>query len=562
MTVSYRFGSLKMNGTAQLYLRVLEYINGKRKEVRVKVPGIVMDPNKLNLQLMRVKSSAQDFEDLNYRLEKFNSKLHSVLSKYENGSVSFDLALKLISSGVAMDSVEDYINNVFSIDRKVKHVSNCRETAITVSNHLGLGNLCFSDITTDNLRLLKSKLSGTTFNTYCRNLKAVWNDARGRNFIYGDSPFIRSLTAKEVKRIKPKHATFDQINNAINRININQRNRKTLKSATWKFEAIGQWLLMFCMRGFYPADLHSMSAYDLDFELADSIDFFKKGYFDEKVDGNKLLLLHNRHKTSNPMCIFIGFQPILPLIRFLRLCATRTYPTGCFNSAYELGLNRTNPDQYIKDTPKHRIDFIRIFNFDETSDSVRYQTYWRNARKRLSSIGMPPFKIARSTFMTISDYLGIPTAEGSVMIGHSPKGISAVYRDLYHQKIIARFAENHLSILDEFRVVELYENLLERAKIVLGDFGELLYDNCQVKTYVPESNPDLARFISEKGRIPNYTEYQDICSGAYYPDLEALEFARRSYEELTAEERAEMRNMQWDITEEEAKQFFEHDDSQ
>ena len=555
MNTSYRWGNLRQDGKAQLYLRVLQNIDGRRKEKRIKVPGVVVAPSKLRLEFMRVNKSVPESEDLNYRLDTFRAKLSSVMSKYEQGSISFDLAIRLIESGIAFNSVEDYIQTVFSLDRKIRHVTNCSDTVRAVANHLGLPYLKFSDITTDNLRVLKSMLKPVTFNTYSRNLKVVWNDARERNFIYGDSPFIKSLKAKEIKRIKPKYATFDQVANAINRVDIKHRNRKTLRAATWKFEAIGQWLLMFSMRGFYPADLHSMSAYDLDFEMADKIEFFKKGYYDEKVDGNKLLLLHNRHKTDNPMCIFIGFQPILPLIRFLRLCASRTYPTGCFNNAEELGLYRTDREAYIKKMPEHRIDFIRLFNFDEASDPVRYKNYWSNARKRLRAIKMPNFQMARSTFMTISDILGIAPSEGSIMIGHSPKGSSAAYRDLYHQRIIARFAKNHLSILNEFRVVELYELLLERAKIVLGDFGEFLYDNCQLTTYVPESNPELARFILKNHRIPNYKEYQEICSSIYYHDLEAIEFARRSYEELSEEQLRAIEEGR-DITEEDAKEML------
>jgi len=110
--------------------------------------------------------------------------------------------------------------------------------------------------------------------------------------------------------------------------------------------------------------------------------------------------------------------------------------------------------------------------------------------------------------------------------------------------------------LNEFRVVELYKLLLERAKLVLGDFGEFLYDNCQLTTYVPESNPELAKFISENKRIPNYSEYQDICSSVYYHDLEAIEFARRSYEELSEEQRKVIEEGR-DITDEEAKAMFE-----
>ena len=203
-----------------------------------------------------------------------------------------------------------------------------------------------------------------------------------------------------------------------------------------------------------------------------------------------------------------------------------------------------------------------LLKLSEESDPDRYKNYWSNARKRLRAIKMPNFQMARSTFMTISDILGISPSEGSIMIGHSPKGSSAPYRDLYHQRIIVRFAENHLSILNEFRVVELNELLLERAKLVLGDFGEFLYDNCQLTTYVPESNSGLAKFIFENRRIPNYSEYQDICSSVYYHDLEAIEFARRSYEEMNEEEREEMSKHQRPLTDDEAKEYFEYDDSQ
>ena len=66
----------------------------------------------------------------------------------------------------------------------------------------------------------------------------------------------------------------------------------------------------------------------------------------------------------------------------------------------------------------------------------------------------------------------------------------------------------------------------------------------------------MARFISENRRIPNYTEYRDICSNVYYHDLEAIEFARRSYEELSEEQLKAIEEGR-DITDEEAKEMLE-----
>ena len=50
MNYSYRWGNLRQDGKSQLYLRVLEKVDGKRKEKRIKVPGIVIAPSKLKLE--------------------------------------------------------------------------------------------------------------------------------------------------------------------------------------------------------------------------------------------------------------------------------------------------------------------------------------------------------------------------------------------------------------------------------------------------------------------------------------------------------------------------------
>ena len=60
----------------------------------------------------------------------------------------------------------------------------------------------------------------------------------------------------------------------------------------------------------------------------------------------------------------------------------------------------------------------------------RISNTWRLFRSRAKEIGLPEFKVARKTFMTISDELGISDSYGRALLGQNDPSISKFYKDM------------------------------------------------------------------------------------------------------------------------------------
>ena len=563
MIISHRFGVLKKDGTAQLYVRLIgRDKNGRRIEQRIKVPGVVLPPSQFNDRLWRVKAAYPLAEDYNQTLDKFRDKLKHVAVKYQQGSIDYEMAVRLASSGNAIDSVLDYIDTKFALDKNSVHLSKVRKTVITITNKLQLDSLLFKDINEDNLLRVKAIMihdenrSPHSFNSYMRDLRTVWNHARERDYVLGNSPFRKSLFAKAPPLEEVKTARYEDILKAIHDLKSRGEDRRSLKSAVNNFEVIAFWLLMFAMRGLYQEDLHSITAYNLDFDFDRKVDAINKGYWDEKLPGNMMLLKHRRHKTKYPMNIFIGIPPILPLIRFLRLSLAFTHPKLCFNNASELGTARVDMNGFIRSVPKTRIDPLRLFKITKETDELSYTNFWRAMRKRANKMHLPPFKTARATFMTIADSLGISISDSKLLIGHADTMTSKHYRNVYQSKLVRRLASSHLEILEEFRVAELYEELLDKAKKELGEFGQYLNDNCQIGVYTPYFMPDLKQFLSENDNIPDEKQLHLIKSGKYYPDTSLDEFVRNDVESMNENERESVLELYRPLSDKDVESYF------
>ena len=535
MIISTKFGEPRKDGRSQFYARLIATENGKRLERNIKVPGVVIKKSDLNRNLWKVKNSHPMADELNQVLDRFRDKLNYVSVKYAHGSIDFGMAVQLVTSGHAINSVLDYIDTIFGADKGSVHLKNVKNSVITITNKLELDSLMFSQINENNLLKVKRMLfqdqkSPHTFNKYMRDIRTVWNHAKERNYIIGDSPFRKTLMAKTPPIPEVEIAAYEDLLRVIERIDLSKTDRKSHKSAVKKFEAVALWLLMFSMRGFYQEDIHALSAKNLDFDFYAQVDNLKKGYH-ERVRGNMLLLKHKRHKTKYPMNIFIGIPPILPLIRFLRISMAYTNPLECFNNASELGQVRIDRNNFIRSTSAIRIDPLRIFSFTHETDPLRYNNYWRAMRKCAKKINLPPFKVARKTFMTISETLGISISDSKLLIGHADISASKHYRNIYQDKIINRLANSHLEILQEFKTAELYEALLERAREVLGDFGEYLYASCQIGAYTPYFNADLKSFLAESNAIPDEKMLAEIKAATFKLDTKGEEFLRSEYED-------------------------------
>ena len=543
MILSTKFGTPKKNGEAQFYVRlIVNGSDGKRIERRIKVKGVVMAPAMLNLRTWRVRSTYPQADLVNQFLLDYRNKLSSIISMYDRGDITFDMACNLASSGNAIDSVLDYVQNIFGRDKKDTHLQNCINTVVTITNKLGLASLAFSDLTEDNLlkvkrEMLESNKSPESFNKYFRDLKAIWNHAKERNFVIGKSPFRKEVMAKAPPVKYVPTASPEQISAAINRIRIEKGGRKSFAATVGRFQAVAMWLLKFSMRGFYRKDIESLTAHDLAYDFKRYIHSYREGYYQDKIPGNSLLLFHGRHKTGIPMEIFLGIPPILALIRYLRLTIAYTHPTLSFNSAEELGLARTNFKKFLEDLPESRVDPLRFFKPMDKDNKKKFVNYWRLLGDRRKEIGLPSFLIARHTFTTYCDGLGFNYNDSKQLIGHKIKGATDNYINKRTERIMARIAKEHLEVLQDFKTADLFEQLLDHSVRVLGDFGEYLNENCQIGVYSPYLNANLGDFLSEKASIPNQRQYQEMKEMILKVGVDAIEFEKAMEDPLTEEER-------------------------
>ena len=64
--------------------------------------------------------------------------------------------------------------------------------------------------------------------------------------------------------------------------------------------------------------------------------------------------------------------------------------------------------------------------------------------------------------MTLSDELENSRAIGRTLLGHKDSSISANYTDLKRPKILGLVTKAHISILQEFQVIDLHNHLITR----------------------------------------------------------------------------------------------------
>jgi len=454
----------KTDGKAQLYIRIKDSsLNRKDNDRRVKVDGVFIDPKLWNKSLSRVEVNHENCEAINDILLSYSKKMLDVRNKYNLKQIDFDTAVKMLSSDESATSIKEYIRTVFSEFKEAKHAKNCLDSVITVGNHLEISELLFSDITELNLIRLRNKLLGEgrsphTFNTYVRNILTVCNHAKKRKYIYQDFSFAGEVKAKTPPMPVIKTASPDDIYRAIDNIDTTFKSLRSYTKTLREFEAVGFWLLMFCMRGFYPEDIHDLTSRDLDYDFEREIDSIKKGYHDDKILGRELVYMHRRHKGQMPMNMLM-IPPIHQLINILRKLVAITHPNISFSVFPDFLNTRT---ELIKMKQKEEIDFLKIFSITNKKSPKLFANTWRLYRKKAKDIGLPEFKVARSTFMSIGLELGIPDSFGRALLGQMDQTISKHYKDMSRPGIVGKMAFYHLSIIREFDVINLSNYMIDK----------------------------------------------------------------------------------------------------
>ena len=483
MTLKFFLGRVKSDGTAPLRIRLKD---GK-KDTKITCPGIFVNPNDWDKNFSMVNPKSPGADALNHEIKKYQVKTQDVKQKYLLDQIDFDLAKRMLSGSSNSKSLREFVEVVCKRDKSAETIRNYLNTIGNFSFHTEIKEPLFTDITFNNMMVVKNGVikrggSAATYNKYLRDIKAICNYAKRTKYIFHDFEFDKEWRAKEDITLKVKTITPEVMYQAIAQVKIESNHRSVRLKAFNELEAIGFWLLMFSMRGMYPADITSLSSHNLDYNFSSRIKHEQSGKGSElSLLGNSHIYRHGRHKTGFPMKILIELPPIKHLIGMLRFLLAASHPNYSFLTPEDA----ENPNYYerLKGKDPNEVDYMKLFNFDRKKNTRVFTTVWSTYSHALNRVGMPSFKTARKTFSTTARRIRIDEGYVRTMLGQKDKSISISYVDYDDPQLFAQLCFAHIGVLRNFDVIGLYNAWLRKIDEVFGS------NWCESESYINQ-NPD------------------------------------------------------------------------
>ena len=468
MTLKFFLGREKADGTAPLRIRLKD---GK-KDTKITCPGLFVRPKDWDKSFNMVNPKTPGADAINYEIKKYSLKTEDVKQKYLLGQIDFDLAKRMLSGSNNSRSLIEFVNVICKRDKSAETLRNYLNTIGNFSHHTGIKEPLFTDITFNNMMIVKNNIikkggSAATYNKYLRDIKAICNYAKRTKYVFNDFEFDKEWRAKEDITLKVKTITPEVIYQSISQIKIESTHRSAKLKAFNELEAIGFWLLMFSTRGMYPADITSLTSHNLDYNFASRIKHEQSGTESEiSLLGNAHIYRHGRHKTGFPMKILMTLPPIRHLIGVLRFLLAASHSDRAFLTPEEA--SNPNYDERISEKSPKEVDFLRLFNFDKKNNPKVFETVWGTYSSALSRIGMPSFKTARKTFSTTARRIRIDEGYVRTMLGQKDNSISISYVDYDDPQLFAQLCLAHINVLRAFDAISIYNVWLRRVDDVLG----------------------------------------------------------------------------------------------
>lgn len=468
MTLKFFLGKAKKDGTSPLRIRLKD----GAKDAKLTCPGIFIKAKDWDKNFCLVNPNTLGAEAINYEISKYRVKIEEVKQKYLLKQIDFDLAKRMLSGSESSKSILEFIDKVCRRDKSAETLRNYKNTIGNFSHHTGIKKPLFTDITFNNMMIVKNSVvkkggSPATYNKYLRDIKAICNYAKRTKYIFNDFEFDMEWRAKEDITLKVKTITPEVVYQAIESVKRETNHKSAALKAYNELEAIGLWLLMFSCRGMYPADITSLTSHNLDYNFAKRIKHEQEGASEEiSLLGNIHIYRHGRHKTGFPMKILITLPPIRNLIGMLRFLLVASHPNYSFLT-YEDAIN-PNYDERIKGKDPKEVDFLKLFVINKNKNPKAFSTVWGTYSSALLRVGMPSFKIARKTFSTTARRLGIDEGYNRTMLGQKDKSVSISYVDYDDPQLFAKLCMAHIKVLSSFDTIGLYNKWVEKIDEIFG----------------------------------------------------------------------------------------------
>ena len=475
MTINFRFHNhIRKDGTRKLLVRIRSH----NQEANIPVEGIFIEEKYWSKASQLVTARCPQHEIVNTKLLDYHQKMKTVQTLYNTKEIDFEQAKLMISAKSSVDSVVTYIATHCK-DKSAQWLRNTKCALHRLEFHNGIekDGLTFEDINRPNLLKLRLRMKeegrvAETYNSYLAHIKAIYNQAYQDKVTFRKFEFTRDLRLKEDKHSKHLIThTSKEIYDAIGRIRIESNHRSAKEKAIRSFEAVGFWMLKFCMRGGYGKDVTSLTGKNIDFDTA-AYRKFQQSSAEGNIltlQGNTHFIKHKRHKTGNMMYIWYNLPPMGGLIHMLRLLVANTHPKHSYITMSDL------QDPSGKLLEKMEEDLLKIFTHNPRKEINKDDAIWNNLNKHLKKIGLSSFESARKTYATTARKLNIPDGIKKRLMGQTDTSIQRHYDNYNDPELVYMMQKAHLQIMNRFNMVELFDFWVQRLSLVMRkDFTEML----------------------------------------------------------------------------------------
>lgn len=426
MKISFEINSrVRKDGKQNLRIRITD---GRKTKKQLLSTSLNIYKKYWNKDDDRVSKQHPEHETINRALKKYKDRKEHCINKYDADEWSVRQIANYMESQSDYRFIDDYVLDIFKKRKTNVTFTDYLQKLNILKSHMGIkGKLKFKDINRnwfyELLKKLQEKgLSKSSIRSYSIAIGSILRDAVDEGVIQElpKRPKEFRQGGKQDRKKKPKQiesCSSEQVEEAI-------LGAKTIE----QLQSVGFWLLCFCLRGFYPADIVKMEEAEIDEPTL------------VKLFRNELFIEHLRSKSEHTenwhMYIHIDFKTTYRLIRRLK-----------FITAYTHHYRQS----YVADID----DELKIFDYNPTDNYTWHLNRWALHTRRIRKYGMS-MKNARKSFLTFAKGLGVDEDTRLILVGRKNDPILADSYDNNADPVIRnKVTEAHRLILKRFNVEKL-----------------------------------------------------------------------------------------------------------
>ena len=429
------------NGKQKIYIDcIFGYVKHKENRKQIHTPIQILakywDKDKKEL-----KRSYPHYEVLSKELRKLRNKIENQIDRLTTNQINKEQFINILSGKSNIESIDDYIETEIKNTRKFSTYKTYKDNFNAIKPYIDFKDkkVKFNDITTTLLNKFKRNFfnnsigkpnkSPNSFNTYCTQLRAIFNDAEENGFIYERLKYKRGYMVKKTPT-KWKQTSTEAFLEAVDRVS-------TLR----QWEAMTMWLLAFNCRGLYWGDFTSLKVSNV----------MENDLYSTWCSNSALYIKHDRHKTKDTsnieMLIRIDY-PTLLLFKLAKLSFAKRH-------------FKVNPD--IVPPIQH---WLEIFKYDLNKRKKLHDEILNSYQKAFREVGWVQLDNARKNFNNIAGECSITPRICDLLVGHSPDSRlnQMSYTDYTTSEYARQIDEAHTKVLERFQVGKLNEALQDKLQ--------------------------------------------------------------------------------------------------